>query len=262
VIFIQPAIDPVIFSFSFIEIRWYSIAYVTAFLFGSYLIKSFNSNIKNTINNKLVDDFFIWAIIGVIIGGRIGYVAFYQLGSFILNPLYIFYIWKGGMSFHGGLIGMIISVFLFSRKNKINFFALADLISLVAPVGLFFGRIANFINTELIGRITNFPLAIIYPSIDNYPRHPSQLYEALFEGLILFSILLFIFLKHYSKEKYGKISGLFLLFYGIFRFLIEFLREPDQQIGLIFNFISMGQLLCVPLIFFGFIILYKKKHHE
>ena len=261
-IFIQPAIDPIIFSFGFIEIRWYSMAYIAAFLFGSYLIKSFNSSLKYSIDNKLIDDFFIWAIIGVIIGGRVGYVMFYQLNNFILNPLYILYIWKGGMSFHGGLIGMIISVFLFSKKNKINFFALADLISLVAPVGLFFGRIANFINTELIGRITNFPLAIIYPSIDNYPRHPSQLYEALLEGIILFSILLFVFLKDYSKEKYGNLSGLFLFFYGIFRFLIEFLREPDQQIGLIFNFLSMGQLLCIPLIFFGFIILYKKKNYD
>jgi len=262
VIFIQPAIDPVIFSFSFIEIRWYSMAYVTAFLLGNYLIKSFNSSLEYKIDNKLIDNFFIWAIIGVIIGGRIGYVMFYQLNSFILDPKYIFYIWKGGMSFHGGLTGMIIGVFLFSKKNNIDFFALSDLVSLVAPVGLFFGRIANFINTELIGRITDFPLAVIYPSIDNFPRHPSQLYEAFLEGVVLFIILLYVFFKNYSKEKYGKISGIFLLFYGIFRFLIEFLREPDQQIGLIFNFFSMGQLLCVPLIFFGFIILYKKKHHD
>ena len=261
-IFIQPAIDPVIFSFSFIEIRWYSMAYVTAFLLGNYLIKSFNSSLEYKIDNKLIDNFFIWAIIGVIIGGRIGYVMFYQLNSFILDPKYIFYIWKGGMSFHGGLTGMIIGVFLFSKKNNIDFFALSDLVSLVAPVGLFFGRIANFINTELIGRITDFPLAVIYPSIDNFPRHPSQLYEAFLEGVVLFIILLYVFFKNYSKEKYGKISGIFLLFYGIFRFLIEFLREPDQQIGLIFNFFSMGQLLCVPLIFFGFIILYKKKHHD
>ena len=261
-IFIQPAIDPIIFSFSFIEIRWYSMSYVTAFLLGSYLMKSFNASLSYKIDNKLIDDFFIWAIVGVIIGGRTGYVMFYQLNSFILNPLYIIYIWKGGMSFHGGLAGMIISVFLFSRKNNIDFFSLADLISLVAPVGLFFGRIANFINTELIGRITDFPLAIIYPSIDSFPRHPSQLYEAFFEGIILFIILLFFYFKKYSKEKYGIISGIFLFFYGIFRFLIEFLREPDQQIGLIFNFFSMGQLLCIPLIIFGLIILYKKKYYD
>jgi phosphatidylglycerol:prolipoprotein diacylglycerol transferase len=260
VIFIQPAIDPVIFSFGFVEIRWYSMAYIAAFLLGSYLIKSFNSNLKNTIENKLIDDFFIWAIIGVIIGGRIGYVMFYQLNNFILNPLYIIHIWKGGMSFHGGLAGMIISVFLFSKKNNIKFFLLADLISLVAPIGLFFGRIANFINTELIGRVTDFPLAIIYPSIDSFPRHPSQLYEALLEGIVLFIILLFVFFKSYSKKKYGKLSGLFLFLYGVFRFLIEFLREPDQQIGLIFNFLSMGQLLCFPLVFFGLIILYKKNY--
>ena len=257
-IFIQPAIDPIIFSFGFVEIRWYSVAYISAFIIGSYLIKFLNSSVKSTIDNKLIDDFFIWAIIGVIIGGRIGYVMFYQLNNFILNPLYIIYIWKGGMSFHGGLAGMVISIFLFSLKNNIKFFALADLISLVAPIGLFFGRIANFINTELIGRVTDFPFAIIYPSIDALPRHPSQLYEALLEGIVLFIILLFVFIKNYPKEKNGKISGLFLFFYGIFRFFIEFIREPDFQIGLILNFFSMGQLLCIPLIFFGLIILYKK----
>jgi len=257
-ILIHPSIDPVIVSFGFFQIRWYSLAYVAAFLFGTFLIKHFNTKSNSNLKNKLIDNFFVWSIIGVILGGRLGYVLFYQLENFYYNPLYIIYIWKGGMSFHGGLAGMILSIFLFCKKNDINFFKLADLVSLVAPIGLFFGRIANFINSELIGRITDFPFAMIYPSIDNLPRHPSQLYEAFFEGIVLFIILFYIFFKSYQIKRYGLISGLFLLFYGIFRFSIEFLREPDEHIGLIFNFLTIGQLLCVPLVFFGLLILLKK----
>ena len=162
------------------------------------------------------------------------------------------------MSFHGGLLGIIISSYFFAKINKINFFSLTDLISLVAPFGLFFGRIANFINVELIGKITSFPIAVIYPTIDNLPRHPSQLYEAFLEGIILFIILYIFFLKFYNNKMFGKISGLFLFFYGLFRFLIEFVREPDLHLGLYFNYFSMGQLLSIPLILFGFLILLKK----
>ena len=177
----HPSIDPIIFSISFFDIRWYSLAYILAFIIGLQLIKFFNKKINLKLTNKLIDDFFIWAVIGVIIGGRLGYVLFYQFKIFLTNPIQILYIWEGGMSFHGGLLGIIIATFIFTKLNNINFFLLADLISLVAPIGLFLGRIANFINVELIGRVTEFPLAIIYPTIDNLPRHPSQLYEALFE---------------------------------------------------------------------------------
>ena len=260
-ILIHPLIDPVICSFGFLEIRWYGIAYVAAFLIGGYLIKSFNKKLDSTLSNKLIDNFFIWSIIGVILGGRIGYVLFYQLDNFLHNPLYIIYIWQGGMSFHGGLIGMILSMMLFAKKNNIIFFQLSDLVSLVAPIGLFLGRIANFINVELIGKVTDFPFAIIFPSIDNLPRHPSQLYEAFFEGIILFFILFFIFRNNYSIKKYGLLSGLFLFFYGIFRFFIEFLREPDAHIGLFFNLLSLGQLLSIPVIIFGLIILWKKQSY-
>jgi len=261
-IFIYPTIDPVIFSFSFIEIRWYGLAYILSFLIGSYLIKFFNSKLRVGIKPKLIDKFFIWSIIGVIFGGRIGYVIFYQLEILIESPLYLFYIWKGGMSFHGGLTGMIISIFIFSKKNKIKFFLLADLVSLVAPIGLFFGRIANFINLELIGKITDFPIAIIYPTIDNIPRHPSQLYEAFFEGIILFIILIFIFFRNLSYNSNLHLSGLFLFLYGIFRFIIEFLREPDEHLGLFFNLLSMGQILCFPLLVCGLIIIFYKKKYE
>ena len=257
-ILIQPSINPVIFSLGFVDIRWYSLAYIFAFIFGSILIKKLNRQSYNILSDFQIDRFFIWAVIGVIIGGRIGYVFFYQTSLFFSNPFYILEIWNGGMSFHGGLIGMIISIYLFSLKNNIRFFYLSDLVSLVAPIGLFLGRISNFINTELYGRVTEFPFAIIYPLIDNNPRHPSQLYESFFEGFILFIILFIYFNKKPKKYLIGNVSALFLIFYSFFRFIIEYLREPDYQLGLFFNYFSMGQLLCIPLFFTGLIILFRK----
>ena len=257
-IFIQPSINPVLLSLGFIDIRWYSLAYIFAFIFGSILIKKLNRKSYKLLSNIQIDRFFIWAVIGVIIGGRIGYVLFYQTNLFFSDPLYMFEIWKGGMSFHGGLIGMIFSIYFFSRRHKIQFFYLSDLVSLVAPIGLFLGRISNFINTELYGRVTDFHIAIIYPLIDNNPRHPSQLYEALFEGLILFTILFFYFLRKPKKYFFGKISALFLIFYSIFRFLIEYLREPDYHLGLVFDYFSMGQLLCIPFLLAGLVIFFRK----
>ena len=262
--FIQPSIDPVIFSISFLEVRWYSLAYIFGLLIGLYMMKRLNNLIRdNLISNSLIDSFFIWAVFGIIIGGRIGYVFFYQTNSVIENPIFIFEIWKGGMSFHGGLIGIIVSMILFSKVYKIKFYYLSDLVSTVAPLGLFLGRITNFINTELIGRPTEFYISVVYPSIDNIPRHPSQLYEAVFEGLLLFVILNFYFFKTKDLNNYGFISGLFLSLYSIFRFFIEFLREPDSQIGLYFNFISMGQILCVPMFIFGtYLIFYYAKKRK
>ena len=257
-IFIQPSINPVIVSLGFIDIRWYSLAYILAFILGSVLIKKLNNGSYKLISDIQIDKFFIWAIIGVILGGRIGYVLFYQTSLFFSKPSYILEIWNGGMSFHGGLMGMILSIYLFSIKYKIQFFYLSDLVSLVAPIGLFLGRISNFINTELYGRITDFPFAIIYPLIDNNPRHPSQIYEAFFEGIILFLILFLYFTTKPKRYLIGSISGLFLIFYSIFRFLIEFLREPDYHLGLMFNLFSMGQLLCIPFLLAGIWILVRK----
>ena len=257
-IFIQPSINPVIVSLGFIDIRWYSLAYIFAFILGSIIIKKINSVSYRLISNDKIDKFFIWAIIGVILGGRIGYVLFYQTNLFFSKPTYILEIWNGGMSFHGGLIGMILSIYLFSLKYKLQFFYLSDLVSLVAPIGLFLGRISNFINTELYGRVTDFPLAIIYPLIDNNPRHPSQLYEAFFEGIILFIILLFYFSNKPKTYMIGKISSLFLIYYSIFRFLIEYLREPDYHLGLVIYYFSMGQLLCIPFLLAGIWILARK----
>ncbi len=261
-ILLQPAIDPVLFSLGILQIRWYSLAYIIGFLLGLYGIKKINDNQKDKIKDKILDGFFVWSVIGVIFGGRIGYMLFYQTSEIFFNPMSILHIWKGGMSFHGGLIGIIISMMIFCRYKSINFFQISDLISSVAPIGLFFGRMANFINTELYGRVTEFPIAIIYPTIDQLPRHPSQLYEALFEGLILFFILRYYRIKNYNKKTYGLITALFLIYYGLFRTLIEFLREPDTQLGLIFNFITMGQLLSIPLILAGIIIYYLYRHND
>jgi len=257
-IFIQPSIDPILISLGFLDIRWYSLSYIFTFIFGSILIKKLNKKSLNNLSDIQIDKFFVWAVLGVIIGGRVGYVLFYQLQLFFLDPLYIFQIWKGGMSFHGGLIGMILAIYLFAKQNNLSFFYLSDLVSIVAPIGLFLGRISNFINTELYGRVTEFPFAIIYPLIDNNPRHPSQLYEAFFEGVVLFIILYLIFIKNSKKYSAGIISAYFLILYSIFRFLIEFLREPDLHLGLYLNYFSMGQILCIPIFFAGILILFRR----
>ncbi len=253
--FIQPSIDPVIFSLGFIDVRWYSLSYILGLILGFLIIKKINKVQNNLISISQLDSFFIWAVIGIILGGRIGYVLFYQTNLLFQKPMYIFEVWNGGMSFHGGLIGIIISTYLFCKINQINFYYLSDLISIVAPIGLFFGRIANFINTELIGRPTDFFISVTYPSIDNLPRHPSQLYEAFFEGIFLFSVLIFYFFRNRHLNRYGKISGIFLCLYGFFRILIEFFREPDSHLGLFFNFITMGQILSIPLLVFGIILI-------
>ena len=257
-IFIQPSIDPILISLGFLDIRWYSLSYIFTFIFGSILIKKLNKKSLNNLSDIQIDKFFVWAVLGVIIGGRVGYVLFYQLQLFFQDPLYIFQIWKGGMSFHGGLIGMILAIYLFAKQNNLSFFYLSDLVSIVAPIGLFLGRISNFINTELYGRVTDFPFAIIYPLIDNNPRHPSQLYEAFFEGVVLFIILYLIFIKNSKKYSAGIISAYFLILYSIFRFLIEFLREPDLHLGLYLNYFSMGQILCIPILFAGILILFRR----
>ena len=260
-ILIKPSIDPVIFSIGIIDFRWYSLAYIVGFVVGVYLIKYLNKTSKNILSNTQIDNFFLWSVLGIILGGRLGYVFFYQIEYFLTNPSYIYKIWLGGMSFHGGLIGIIISMYFYCKIYKIEFFYLSDLVSIVAPIGLFFGRIANFINNELYGRKTDFAFAIIYPEIDNHPRHPSQIYESILEGIILFLILYIYFIINKSKINYGKISALFLILYSIFRILVEFLREPDSQIGLIFNSFTLGQFLCIPFIIVG-ILIYKKNEFQ
>ena len=199
--------------------------------------------------------FFTYAVFSIIIGGRLGYVLFYNPIFYLKNFLSIFKVWNGGMSFHGGLIGVLIGAYFLCKKYNINYFSFCDLLSIVSPIGLFLGRIANFINMELYGRVTNSKFAVIYSNVDNLPRHPSQLYEAFLEGFLLFIILFLLEIYTDIKKNKGLSSLLFLILYGIFRFIVEFFREPDSQIGYILNYFTMGQIISIPFIFIGIILL-------
>ena len=251
--------DPVAFQIISFEIRWYSLAYILGIIIGWILCKKIF--IKNLDINQKFDDYITYLIIGIIIGGRLGYVLFYNFSYYINNFLDIFKIWQGGMSFHGGLLGIIVASILFAKKNNQDLFVYTDLVSLVAPIGIFFGRLANFINSELYGKVTEVPWAVTFVQVDNLSRHPSQLYEAIFEGIILFILLLYFRSKNFLAKP-GLISGLFLIFYSVFRFCIEFFRVPDEQIGyLIFN-LSMGQIISLVFIMIGTIVFYLKNENK
>ena len=251
--------DPVAFSLFSLEFRWYSLAYIFGILAGWVLAKKVF--IKDENLKEKFDDYITWIILGIIIGGRLGYVIFYNFDYYLMNPVEIFKVWHGGMSFHGGLLGVIIVSILFAKKNNHNPYIYLDVVSLVAPIGIFFGRIANFINSELYGKETNLPWGVKFEKIDEIYRHPSQLYEAFFEGLLLFFILLF-FQKKFMAKNTGFISGIFLIFYSTFRFLIEFLRIPDEQLGYILFNLSMGQILCLIFFTFGFYLTLKKYDYQ
>jgi phosphatidylglycerol:prolipoprotein diacylglycerol transferase len=193
-------------------------------------------------------------MIGVILGGRIGYVLFYQFDFYLDNPANILKVWHGGMSFHGGFIGVLVATGLFAKKNNISFFQITDILACATPIGLFFGRIANFINAELYGRVTDVPWAVIFPDGTGLPRHPSQLYEAFLEGLVLFIVLFALAHSKKIARCTGFLSGIFLMEYATFRFLVEFVRKPDDQLGLYFEMLTMGQLLCIPMFAAGQII--------
>ena len=238
-------LDPILFDFGFLIVRWYSLAYIFGILIGWWLGKKiilkrfYNSNFNFDI--KEFDNLITYLIVAIILGGRIGYILFYNLGYYITNPFEIFKIWEGGMSFHGALIGIVVGTYFFSIKRNIKIFFLLDILACVSPVGIFFGRIANFINGELIGKTTDVYWSVIFPNIDNVARHPSQLYEAFLEGILLLILMnLIIFKKNY---KIGTCSFMFLIFYGLFRIISEFFRESDAQIGYLFNIVSMGMFL-------------------
>ena len=249
-------LEPVLFDFWFIAIRWYSLAYISGIIIGWWLgkkiIKKKFLGSSHQINLNEFDNLISYLIISIIIGGRFGYIIFYNPKYFILNPFDIIKIWEGGMSFHGALIGIIAGTVLFSVKKKLSALILLDVIACVAPIGIFFGRIANFINSELVGKVTNVSWSVIFPSIDMLPRHPSQLYEAFLEGVILFIILnSFIFKKNY---KIGTCSYLFLISYSFFRIISEFFREPDSHLGYFFNLFSMGTILSFIMFLVGLIL--------
>ena len=251
--------DPVAIQFFSFEIRWYSLAYIVGILIGWILSKKiFISNAEIKIK---FDDYITFLILGIIIGGRLGYIFLYNFSYYSTNLLDIFKIWQGGMSFHGGLIGIIISSIWFAKKNNQNPFNYLDIVSLVAPIGIFFGRIANFINSELYGIETNLPWGVKFIQVDDLYRHPSQLYEALFEGIILFIILLYFRNKSLLKTP-GIISSLFLIFYSIFRFVIEFFRAPDNQLGYLILNLTMGQIASLIFLLIGILIITNYAHKK
>ena len=245
--------NPVAISLFNFDIRWYSLAYIFGIILGwFYLYLRF---LKTSEEKKIFSDYISYLIIGIIIGGRIGYVLIYNLKYYLYNPIEILYLWQGGMSFHGGVIGVIFATLIFFNKSKSKVFYYLDLVSLAAPIGIFLGRISNFINSELVGRTTDVPWSVVFVKIDNLSRHPSQIYEAVFEGLILFYILNFILIKNLKNS--GVISSYFLIYYSIFRFFIEFTREPDAQIGLL-NYFSVGQIISVISLVLGVTIFFFK----
>ncbi|QIW16715.1 prolipoprotein diacylglyceryl transferase [Pasteurellaceae bacterium RH1A] len=255
--FIFPQIDPIVFQIGPIALRWYGLMYLLGFGFAYWLGVKRAKASNGLWTTEQVDQLLYNGFFGVVLGGRIGDVFFYNLDKVLADPLYLFRIWEGGMSFHGGLIGVIVAMLWTSYRQRKSFWQTADFVAPLIPFGLGLGRIGNFINGELWGNVTNVPWAMIFPHVDNLPRHPSQLYEAALEGLALF-IILNIFVQ--KPRPTGSVAGLFLIGYGVFRFLIEYVREPDVELFL--NILTRGQLLCLPMILGGTAIMawaYRKK---
>jgi phosphatidylglycerol:prolipoprotein diacylglycerol transferase len=233
-------------------IRWYALAYLTGVLAGWWLLGRLNKRLTPpTLSKEAFDDIMVWAILGIILGGRLGYVLFYKFDYYFANPGDILRVWEGGMSFHGGLLGVITAMFLFARKYRVPFFAVTDLMAVVAPIGLFLGRIANFINGELFGRVTDSPLGMIFPNGGPEPRYPSQLFEAGLEGVVLFIVLFSVATRTRALARTGLLSGLFLICYCCARSTCELFREPDEFIHFLPHWITMGQLLSIPMLLFG-----------
>jgi len=255
-----PNIDPVIIKIGPLSMRWYGLMYIFGFV-SSYLLTLYQLKKKPSlkIDKAAIDDLYFYLILGLIIGARLGYIIFYNLGFYIDNPLEVFVVWHGGMSFHGGLIGTFIAGYFVIKKWHLNFFTIADLIIPTCPIGIGFGRLGNFINAELLGKPSDVPWAMVFPQGGDVARHPSQLYEAFLEGLVLF-VVLWVY-KNYKKRE-GDVFAVFLILYGIFRIFCEYFREPDQQVGYILGMLTMGQILSSAMIFMGLFLkfLYLPKH--
>jgi phosphatidylglycerol:prolipoprotein diacylglycerol transferase len=247
-----PNIDPVFLRIGPVQLRWYGLMYMLSFIIGFFAMRRLAKYRKLHMSNDDLYDLLFYLILGVMIGGRLGYVLFYDLSNYLRDPLSIFAIWQGGMSFHGGFLGMIPAAWFISRKRGWKFLDVADLVSAVAPIGLGLGRIGNFINGELYGRPTNVAWAMVFPEGGPTPRHPSQLYEALLEGLLLFLILQWLYRKKFYR---GTVFWALLAFYGLFRFLVEFVREPDSQLGYVLGPFTRGQELTFPMLIIGTIMM-------
>jgi len=248
-----PNIDPVLVQIGPLAVRWYGLMYVAGFA-ASYLLVVYQITKKGVgIARAKIDDLYFYLILGLLIGARLGYVIFYNLGFYVEHPLEVAVLWHGGMSFHGGLLGAFVAGYIVIKRKRMDFWKVADLVIVTAPIGIGLGRLGNFINGELFGKPTDLPWAMIFPGGGNLPRHPSQLYEALLEGLFLFIVL---WLYKDRKERDGDLFALFLILYAIFRVFCEFFREPDLQMGYMFGFVTMGQLLSVAMLLIGFLLKY------
>ena len=238
-------------------IRWYAVAYLVGLLAGWYLLRREADHKQSPLHPQTVDILINYVLFGVIIGGRLGYILFYNSAYYLAHPLAMLRIWEGGMAFHGALLGVAIAVLIMAKRHQVPFFVLTDRIAMVVPIGLFFGRLSNFINGELYGRVTALPWAMVFPNSDGQPRHPSQLYEAGLEGLLLGVIMLVLWRRGWLQQ-HGRVTGVLLAGYGVARSMIEFVREPDAQIGLLFGSVSMGQFLSVPMIIIGAYLIVNK----
>ncbi|MGF1765105.1 prolipoprotein diacylglyceryl transferase [Aliivibrio kagoshimensis] len=255
-----PQIDPVLIELGPLAIRWYGLMYLFGFMFALWLANKRAERPNSGWNKDQVSDLLFAGFLGVVIGGRVGYVLFYNFGMFLDDPIYLFKVWTGGMSFHGGLLGVITAMLWYGYKNGRTFFSIADFIAPLVPFGLGLGRLGNFMNGELWGRVSDVPWAMVFPYGGPLPRHPSQLYEFALEGVVLFFILNWFIRK---PRPLASVSGLFLFGYGSFRFIIEYFREPDAQLGLFGDFISMGQILSLPMVIGGLVmVLWAYKREE
>lgn len=246
-----PAIDPVLVEIGPFAIRWYALAYIGGLLLGWRYLRVIVRRPGWTLDAEIVDDFLFYATLGVVIGGRLGFVIFYNPGYFLTHPLEIFAVWQGGMAFHGGLIGVAVGCLWVARKHGVPPLEIGDAAAVAAPIGLFFGRLANFINGELYGRVSDVPWAMVFPNAGPLPRHPSQLYEAALEGLLLFAVMAWLARGAYDPARRGRLAGTFLVGYGLARFSVEFVRQYDLQLGLFLGIFTMGQLLSLPMVALG-----------
>lgn len=246
-----PEIDPVLLSIGPVKVHWYGMMYLLGFS-AAWMLGIWRARQDNNWDKDQVGDLILFGALGAVLGGRVGYILFYKLDDYLAQPMDIFRVWEGGMSFHGGMLGVFVAIWLFGRKTRKSFFEVSDFVAPLVPIGLFFGRVGNFINQELWGRVTDVSWGVVFPLAGVDPRHPSQLYEAMLEGVLLFAIL---WVYSSSPRPAARVSGLFMIFYGLFRFLVEFTREPDDYLGFVaMDWMSMGQLLSLPMIVAGVII--------
>lgn len=251
----SPEFDPIAVEIGPIAIRWYALAYIVGLVLGWQFVRHLSKRGYVALTRAQIDDLLFWAAMGVILGGRVGYTLFYRPDYYLLNPLEILKVWQGGMSFHGGLLGVFAAIIWFARRNKLPIFVVGDAVAVAAPIGLFFGRIANFVNGELFGRASDVPWAMVFPNGGMFPRHPSQLYEAGLEGLVLFIVLAWLAFRTSALRRPGMMAGVFLVGYAVARSFVEFFREPDVGIALPDIGITMGQLLSLPMLIIGLLLI-------